>query len=137
MQAVPIMYSSEKCVDCRGCEQICAFTHYGLHNRHKSGIKISPRWPDPTVAAVCRHCEEPACAESCPTEALTLSDEGVVRFSAESCIDCGACVEACPFEAIWRDPVTAWMIKCDTCDGAYRCVEWCPVGALAAKAVEA
>ena len=137
MRATPLEYSSAQCVDCRGCEQICAFVHHRVHNRHKSGIKISPRWPEPTTAVVCRQCESPACAEACPTEALTLSDAGVVLFSAENCIDCGACIEACPFGAIWRDPLTAWMIQCDTCDGAYRCVQWCPAGALAVHPMEA
>jgi len=131
MPASPLIFDSDKCTDCRACEELCTFVHYKLYNRNKSGIRIDVRWPEATRAYVCHQCEDTPCAEACPTEALYVTPEGVVKFNAEECINCEACIEACPYDAIWVDPTTDWIIKCDTCDGEYSCVEWCPVGALA------
>ena len=39
-----------------------------------------------------------ACAEGCPTEAISEGD-GKYVINPETCIDCGACAEACPVEA--------------------------------------
>ena len=39
-----------------------------------------------------------ACADACPTEALSVDD--VAKVDEETCIDCGACVGTCPIEAL-------------------------------------
>ncbi len=39
-----------------------------------------------------------ACAEACPTEAITEVD-GKYEIDADKCVSCGACAEACPVEA--------------------------------------
>ena len=39
-----------------------------------------------------------ACAEGCPTGAITEGD-GIYVIDAASCIDCGACADACPVSA--------------------------------------
>ena len=43
-----------------------------------------------------------ACAEGCPTSAITEGD-GKYVIDAETCIDCGACAEACPVNAPQAD----------------------------------
>ena len=40
-----------------------------------------------------------ACAEGCPTEAISEGEECNI-IDAELCIDCGACVEVCPVDCI-------------------------------------
>jgi len=40
-----------------------------------------------------------ACADSCPTEAISEGDTKYV-IDPEKCIDCGACEAGCPVEAI-------------------------------------
>ncbi|NLB27575.1 MAG: 4Fe-4S binding protein [Clostridiaceae bacterium] len=40
-----------------------------------------------------------ACAEVCPTEAISEGEEFYI-IDAELCIDCGACVEVCPVDCI-------------------------------------
>jgi len=82
-------------------------------------------------ATYCRQCEDAACAETCPEEAITF-DEAVRAWlvDADKCLACGACVDACPYGAILLDPVTDGATKCDLCLGAVRCVEICPPHAL-------
>ncbi len=45
----------------------------------------------------CTGCE--VCVESCPTEAIVMTD-GVAVVTEDDCVDCGACVGECPTEAI-------------------------------------
>lgn len=40
------------------------------------------------------------CKRSCPTKALTISDDKIAMIEYEKCISCGSCVAACPFGAI-------------------------------------
>lgn len=39
-----------------------------------------------------------ACADTCPTDALTVTDVAVC--DADACIDCGSCVAVCPTDAL-------------------------------------
>lgn len=40
------------------------------------------------------------CAERCPTDAISLGDEGVAQRDEDACIGCGVCARFCPEEAI-------------------------------------
>jgi ferredoxin len=40
------------------------------------------------------------CVDWCPTDAITLDDEGVARRDEDACIGCGVCARFCPEEAI-------------------------------------
>lgn len=40
------------------------------------------------------------CIRSCPTKALTISEDKTAMIQYEKCISCGSCVAACPFGAI-------------------------------------
>ncbi|MSP60097.1 MAG: hypothetical protein EXR72_07090 [Myxococcales bacterium] len=51
-----------------------------------------------TVPTVCRHCEDPTCAEVCPADAIKQNAEGVVMSAQKPrCIACANCVLAGPF----------------------------------------
>lgn len=41
-----------------------------------------------------------ACVEECPTDSITLNDDGQAIVDAKTCNECGSCVDACPSEAI-------------------------------------
>ncbi len=41
-----------------------------------------------------------ACAEVCPTNCISPTDDGKYVINPDECIDCGACVEVCPTDAI-------------------------------------
>lgn len=41
-----------------------------------------------------------ACVAHCPTEALSVNEDKVVKFVRSKCIACGLCVPTCPYEAL-------------------------------------
>jgi NAD-dependent dihydropyrimidine dehydrogenase PreA subunit len=41
-----------------------------------------------------------ACVENCPSEAISLNDQGIAVVDKEKCTGCGKCAKACPVEAI-------------------------------------
>nr|WP_321498027.1 4Fe-4S binding protein [uncultured Methanolobus sp.] len=45
----------------------------------------------------CTGCEQ--CVNSCPVEAISMSDD-VAVVDPNECVDCGDCVDICPVEAI-------------------------------------
>jgi Fe-S-cluster-containing dehydrogenase component len=127
-----------RCIGCRACVHACAEceTHRGVSMMHLETVDrgVSTQ----TVPVVCMHCEEPACARSCPADAIKKTADGVVQTAlASRCIGCGNCVLACPFgvpEVFERPDL---MMKCDLCydrtSAGKRpmCVTVCPSGALA------
>ncbi|MEZ5336040.1 MAG: 4Fe-4S binding protein [Methanolobus sp.] len=40
------------------------------------------------------------CVDSCPVEAISMSDDDIAVVNPDECVDCGDCVEICPVEAI-------------------------------------
>jgi Fe-S-cluster-containing dehydrogenase component len=124
------------CTECRACELVCSFVHFGVFNGHRSGIQILSDWPEQPRARVCIQCADPACVPACPAEALVLTDLGTLRLLHEECTGCGACVEACPYDGLWLDPLSGVAVLCDTCEGDFRCVDRCFVNALSAGAAD-
>jgi len=109
------------CWGCKTCEVACK-----QENRTPEGVKLICIWEDgprqidgklETIfrATVCRHCEEPACAEPCPAEAITRRPDGIVILSEDQCTGCGACLEACPYDAISLDEKAGIARKCNLC----------------------
>jgi phenylacetyl-CoA:acceptor oxidoreductase 27-kDa subunit len=47
----------------------------------------------------CMHCENPSCAEVCPTGATFRRNDGIVDIDPERCIGCSYCILACPYQA--------------------------------------
>ncbi len=133
----------EVCISCRLCEVACAVEH--SQSKH---IITAMRREDPkpvsrihvevdgpiSFALQCRHCEEPACAQACLTQALRKGDDGIVRYNSEYCIACYTCMLACPNGAISKAlyPTGKGVAKCDLCPDREipACVEICPNEAL-------
>ena len=40
------------------------------------------------------------CADECPAEAITISEEGYAVVDEDECTECGACTDVCPNVAI-------------------------------------
>ncbi len=89
----------------------------------------------------CFHCEEPACAEVCPTNCITKrSEDGVVMVNQSECLgkdSCGQCRLACTYEVPqFRNEPDSKMEKCDSCADRLAegkppiCVAACPMRAL-------
>lgn len=101
----------------------------------------------------CQHCENPACMEQCPANAI-YKDEvtGIVDTYFEKCIGCDICITACPYDVRHHNDNEQWydenvggqginqhktgtVDKCTLCHHKIKkgeipaCVEHCPAGA--------
>ena len=73
-------------------------------------------WTTASTPMVCMHCEDPACAQSCPADAIKKGEDGVVRSALKPrCIACSNCVLACPFGVPKVQVEMELMMKCDMC----------------------
>ena len=122
----------ERCSGCRICELVCSITHFGVNNPKKSAIRVMSLYPQPVIRMpiVCRQCKVPKCGDNCPTNAITMGDDGVVHLDPEECTGCRMCVMSCPFGAIFLHDDLYPPIKCDLCGGDPECVKACPKQAI-------
>ncbi|MBI2853153.1 MAG: 4Fe-4S dicluster domain-containing protein [Chloroflexi bacterium] len=131
----------EVCIACHLCEVHCQLAHSPVSDPVKAFNKNIPPLPrlrieerrPITFSLQCRHCEEPACVESCLAGAIQKDPEtGIVTVNEEKCIGCWTCVLACPWGAIRQDNARGHIVKCDLCPGrdTPACVANCPNGAL-------
>jgi carbon-monoxide dehydrogenase iron sulfur subunit len=126
----------EKCTGCRNCEMACSVSHVRACNPAKSAVRIV-KWESEglNVPIVCQQCEEPACANICPVQAISRdADTDAMVADYDLCVGCRMCVVACPFGAVAFDVHQRQAIKCDLCGGAEPwCVRFCEPGALTYK----
>ncbi len=127
-----LLYDATMCVGCRGCEKACAKAH-GLpepQDELKAGVlrKTSEKRRnvinkyDTSVGEVhirtqCMHCNEPACAAACLTQAMYKTKEGPVIWREDKCMGCRYCMVSCPFDIPKFEYHSAnpRIIKCDMC----------------------
>jgi Fe-S-cluster-containing dehydrogenase component len=109
------------CWGCKTCEVACK-----QENRSADGIKLifvtedGPRIVDGKLdfeykVNLCRHCDDPPCADACPDEAISKRDDGLVVMDYEICTGCGICVDACPYDSITFDEKADVARKCNLC----------------------
>jgi Fe-S-cluster-containing dehydrogenase component len=86
---------------------------------------------------LCRHCDDAACMNVCPAEAVYRREDGLVLIDPKRCTGCQQCVSACPFGMVYFNKETNIAQKCTGCahllDAGLkqpRCVEACPTDAL-------
>lgn len=119
----------EKCTGCRLCQFICSFQKEGEFNFTKARIGIAMIGDWGAVPLICHQCDELACAEACPVEAINKDQStGAVKIDKKECTLCQACVDACPYKAIF--PHNEELLVCDLCDGEPSCVNYCAYGCL-------
>ncbi len=150
-----ILYDSTRCAGCQGCEWECALEHGlpdpDLEDVPIAGIKRKTSETRRSVINVydtskgevyvknqCMHCNQPACASACLTQAMHKTEEGPVIWRDEKCMGCRYCMVSCPydvpkFEYFSSNPN---IQKCDMCWDRVKegklpaCVEGCPAEAL-------
>jgi len=82
----------------------------------------------------CMHCDNPTCAQACPTEgAIYKRDDGLVIIDPIKCTGCRKCMEACPYDVIYFNRDLNIAQKCTGCahllDAGWketRCSDNCP-----------
>ncbi len=105
-----------RCIGCNACVQACeeCGTHRGHSMIHLDEVDRAASTQ--TAPMVCMHCEDPTCAEVCPTDAIKQNEDGVVQSSLKPrCIGCSNCVLACPFGVPKYVSEFDQMMKCDMC----------------------
>jgi len=108
-----MLYDSARCVGCQSCEVACAEAHgFPLSTDPLEAGKT--RNTDETRRTVinayttskgevyrktqCFHCNEPACAAACLTQAMHKTHEGAVIWRGSKCMGCRYCMVSCPFD---------------------------------------
>ncbi|MBN1387228.1 MAG: twin-arginine translocation signal domain-containing protein [Bacteroidales bacterium] len=150
-----ILYDSTRCAGCQGCEWECALQH-GLpdpdledipevgkirktdENRRTVINVYSTSKGDVYVKNSCKHCNQPACAAACLTQAMHKTEEGPVIWRDRKCMGCRYCMVSCPYDIPKFDYHSSNpdIQKCDMCWDRVKegklpaCVEGCPAGAL-------
>ncbi len=108
-----VLYDSSRCTGCRGCEYDCAEANNLPEPIPTKDIK-GLRKPDESRRTVvngyntskgkvyskmqCMHCNQPACASACLTQAMCKTEEGPVIWRGHKCMGCRYCMVSCPFD---------------------------------------
>jgi Fe-S-cluster-containing dehydrogenase component len=121
MRRVALTVDRQLCWGCKTCEVACK-----QENRPKDGVKLihvcedGPRMVDGKLDFVyqvnlCRHCDDPPCADACPAEAICKRADGIVILDEAQCTGCQICIGACPYDAIAFDDQKEIARKCNLC----------------------
>ena len=116
-----LIIDHEACWGCKTCEVACK-----QENRPLNGVKLiyvsedGPRMVDDALYFVfrvnmCRHCDDPPCADVCPDDAIIKRADGIVVMDYAKCTGCQACVQACPYDVIDFDDKNHIAQKCNLC----------------------
>lgn len=149
-----ILYDSVRCEGCYNCEFECSAIN-GLPDPVIPDEVTDIRTPDENIRTVvngyetskgvvyrktqCMHCNDPACAAACLTQAMHKTHEGPVIWREEKCMGCRYCMVSCPYDSPKFEYHSA-NPKINKCTMCYEnriskgeipaCVEMCPAEAL-------
>jgi Fe-S-cluster-containing dehydrogenase component/formate-dependent nitrite reductase membrane component NrfD len=130
-----------RCIGCHACSTACKSENLVPLSVNRTYVKyadvgVFPQARRAIQVTRCNQCEEPPCADACPTGAMYPRADGIVDFDKALCIGCKACIAACPYDAIFINPEDGSAEKCNFC--AHRldvglepaCVVVCPTEAI-------
>jgi Fe-S-cluster-containing dehydrogenase component len=148
-----MLYDSSQCVGCQECERACATAHQLPEPKDELKVGVIRKTSETQRSAInifstskgevfnktqCMHCNEPACAAACLTQAMYKTKEGPVIWRGNKCMGCRYCMVSCPFDVPKFEYHSANPIiqKCDMCyDRIVKgqipaCAEACTGGAV-------
>ncbi|TXT54835.1 MAG: hypothetical protein BAJATHORv1_50086 [Candidatus Thorarchaeota archaeon] len=126
-----LVIDAKSCTGCRNCELACSARKTSTFNPIRARIQIlKDEHKGLIIPMVCLQCQEPLCADACPTNAIIPNSIGSLTVNNDVCIGCGNCVSACIYGGIVIDPVSRKAIKCDLCDGDPACIKACEYGVI-------
>lgn len=115
---------------CSACQEKCIESGWETRTSRSCINIVRPPGAEANSVVICNQCAVPACAEVCPTGAITKSkSDGVVRINLKKCAGCGLCSLACAYGAIHYE-AGGKAIKCDLCGGSPQCVDVCPYNVI-------
>lgn len=93
----------KKCYGCNACVLACKQEHYLLPGMFFNHVVFTEKGTYPNVKklmvpTLCNHCEDPVCAQACPTGATYKREDGIVAVNADKCTGCQYCIMACPYD---------------------------------------
>jgi formate dehydrogenase iron-sulfur subunit len=148
-----VLYDSTRCLGCRACERVCAKTHDLEAPKDELKVDVLRKTSESQRCVInnyttskgevfvkkqCMHCNEPACAAACLTQAMYKTKEGPVIWRGNKCMGCRYCMVSCPFDVPKFEYHSAnpKIEKCDMCYERIKagkipaCAEACPGDAL-------
>ncbi len=104
-----MLIDTAKCASgCTSCVNAC-HTENGIesHDRPLTDqqwirkVKLKDKQTNHVISLpmMCQHCENPPCADVCPTGASFKREDGIVLVDRHICIGCRYCMMACPYKA--------------------------------------
>ena len=148
-----ILFDATRCVGCQTCEYSCAeannlpeptdYPEAGRIRKTDETCRTVVNAFETSQGEVytkrqCMHCNQPACASACLTQAMHKMAEGPVIWRENKCMGCRYCMISCPFDVPKFEFHSAnpKITKCNMCferqeEGKLpACVENCPGEAL-------
>jgi formate dehydrogenase iron-sulfur subunit len=127
-----VLYDSSICIGCRACEKACAKSNNlpvpeddpepGVLRKTSEVQRCALNSYETSEGEVyvrnqCMHCNEPACAAACLTQAMHKTKEGPVIWRENKCMGCRYCMISCPFDVPKFEYSSAnpKIQKCDMC----------------------
>ena len=121
MKKFNLTIDNHLCWGCKTCEVACK-----QENQAAVGVKlisVRENGPEPVDGkldftfhvGLCRHCDDPPCADACPEGAIGKREDGIVIMDYDLCTGCQVCMEACPYGAIAFDEDKTVAQKCNLC----------------------